>query len=542
MTLMLIVLIVSTMPSLAWIVWKKLGVEKAKYLSLLVIVPSLVVLSDFLTCSVRSLEEWYWVNCGLTPLERLFVALTMPSVVVPLSALALVLVGLKEARGEYFYLATALSLSLAFYWSIYLDLNAPLLYAPPKLPPLGYGVVRAFPFFTYLLLYSLGTILVFSFIVSRKLSYLKIGLVLEVSSLFMVTFWGLYGFGAPLPLTLYHLGLWFTFLSSLGLLHDGGNLSAYAFLSSLLVTMVLPRLYPIGFGGMPSPFFALQSSIGVAYLILIAVGAFELIKRPLTRRSRIMIGIEVSTLIFALISVFDYASNLLFLGNPVYTLYALLVPLGITSVNLALAPYLINKDKIYLLSPVTLLHPLLGAAGNLLIPVYYFIKSKSVLRALMVASSISIALLILYGSTLYLITPYAGSHEVTFEKELNITTNKYKGNVTILNYHYIYKLSVGKTNKTEKIEIPLTIRINVFMNKYIAPNEPTYFSWSTPQLRGLSTCSLSARSFLGKPTPNVDYFYLVCAPLGAEGIVAPSLSLLVLLLSLRKTSKTRRAT
>ena len=537
--LVIVTLIASLTPLISWILWNKLNLERAKYLALGLLLPALFTVLDFLTCVQRSLMEWFWLNCGLPPLERLITALTMPPVLTSLSSTLLALLGMVKRKGLYFYLATVLSSSSLFVWFNYLNLNYPALSQNPNLPPLGYGVVRSYYFFLYLPIYTLGAILVWSYLIERDEGLLRLGSILLALSLLLCSFWGLYGFGVPLPLTLYHLGILFTFLSSLALLHDRSALAASAFLSSFVLTLVLPRLTETGFGGMATPFFGLQTSVGVAYGVLAVVAFLRALKGLNENVSRKFLLVELSSIALLVIGVVDLASNVAFGTSFAATVWAVVVTLLLSALNLSLVGYLAFREKVGLALPLALLHPLSGALANVLYPAYLFIRFKDFRKVLMAAAAISLALMMLYSSNLYLLTPYKGSYEIKFEKNATVRTLKYKGNVTVLEYRYLYKINVSAENATRELRIPMTVRINVFLGRYIAPNAIIYFSWSTPVWEGLSVCALSARGFLAKPAPNVDYYYLVCAPLGVEGVLAPALALATLIVN-RRTSRSTR--
>jgi len=530
--LIIAVLIASLAPPISWALWIKTSSEKAKYTALITILPALIVILDFLMCVQRSIMEWFWLNCGLSPLERLVVAFTMPLTLTSLSSTVLALLGIVKKRGLYFYLASLSSLSPLFIWFNYLNLNYPMLSPNPHLPPLGYGVVRSFAFFLYLPLYTVGALLSWSYLLDHDERILKVGLLLLGISLLLSSLWGLYGFGVPLPLTLYHLGLFFTFLSSLALLHDKSKLAALSFLSSFVLTLVLHRLLYISFGGMSPPFFGIQTSVGIAYGILALVGLINTLKSPMESMSRRFILIELSSIVLLIVGAADLASNALFASSVPVVLEAVELTLVLSALNLSLVGYLTFREKVGLVVPVTLLHPLLGFLASVAYPIYSLIKHNDLGKALMVAASLSMALMLLYSSSLYLFTPYKGSYRVSFKKSIGVSSLKYKGNVTVLEYHYLY--TINATNTTRGLKIPLDVRINVFMGKYLAPNLINYFSWSHPLWRGLSTCALSSREFLGKPAPNVDYYLLMCVPLGIEGVLAPSLTIITLLYYLSK--------
>ncbi|UXD22796.1 hypothetical protein IPA_08305 [Ignicoccus pacificus DSM 13166] len=520
---------IASMPLASVIAKRIVGVKRVTLFSLLLLVPMILELYSFATCHVYWLVEWFWMNCGSSLIERIIVSLTLPTFVIPLFSLVLALIGIKEEKDSLLVLSSIVVLSLAFYWSNYLTLVGSMLAKPPKLPPLGYGTLRSFFFFLYLPLLTISGALAIGYLATGRRVYGRFASVLAFLSLSLAAFWGLYGFGVPIPSTSYHVALIFFALSTLYLYVKPSKLGALTLFVAFIDAFVLPRLYPSGYGGMPSPFFGVQTSVALALLVTAAVATFYSFKRDWPKWNKYELPLFLLILASTAVAFYDFSYNLIVkVSRKVewYDYVVTMASLAIIAVYVALVPYIKSKDKVATSSLIGFLHPYLSVIMSIAIPIYLAAKKKRYYDALIALSALTFAYALVYGSALSLLTPYATTlNNVLKVKDVSSKLYTYEGNHTAYNYVREFLISNGKRNETLRTRLYMTI----YMNKYLPPNAGIYFQWGIPKWDFLEACTIGLRSMMNRPVAAA-----FCVPLAAYAIIAPILVALTVLVRRRQ--------
>lgn len=520
--MIVITFVAGIIPLIAYLLYRTTNNPKVLYLSVLVILPALTTIYHALNCKLVTLEEWYWFNCGMNAWEKTIAFLTLPSVNIPLLSLLLGLIGVKRKMLSYFMFSSLLTLSLLGYWSIYFGLKYPMLGPKPRLPPLGYMVVRSNVGLLYLPLFILSLAFFFDYMLTRSKSSLRLGVIITVIGLLPFFYWDLTGYGIPLPLTFYHLAVVLIPLTAITLVHYDHKIGGLGLSSSVLTAFAAYRLYPITFGGITPPFFAMQTSIGSMIFLMFIVALIKYMK-TCRRLWSPNWGFNVLNIITTVLLILALTFLALKIANiPIYKL-EFYTALGILiAVALALTLTALRYGLLGLIAPVSLVHPYASLVGAVLTAFLSLKRERNFKVALMLLTSVLTAATLVYASSFTLILPYANTtvSNYTFYK-VKIEKVTYGKNVTALKYHYIFNIKSNRGN----ISIPLLVYVNVFENKYIPPNTLPFMSWSSYKIRGLEICALSARPFLGKPEANVLAYTLTCTPLGALAFAIPLLIL-----------------
>ncbi len=520
--MIIITFIVGIIPIIAYLLYRTTSDPKFLYLSVLVLLPALFTTHHVLSCKITTLEEWYWLNCGMSTWEKAIALLTLPSVNIPLLSLLLSIMGIRKKLPYHFIFSSLLTLSLLGYWSIYFGLKYPMLGPKPQLPPLGYMVVRSNVGLLYLPLFILSLAFFFDYMLTRSKGSLKLGLIMTVIGLLPFFYWDLIGYGLPIPLTFYHLAIVLIPLTAITLIHYDHKVGGLGLVSSILTSLGAYRLYPLAFGGITPPFFALQTSIGLAIFLMFILALIKYVK-AVKRSWSSNLGFNLLNVVATALLVLALAFLLLKILNvAVYSFeyYTALGLLVITAIALTLTALKYGPASI--IAPISLVHPYLSLAGAALVALLPLKRERNVKVALMLMTSVLAAATLLYASSFSLILPYNNVtvSSYTFSKT-KIEKVTYGQNVTALKYHYMFNIKSNKGN----ITMPLLVYVNVFANKYIPPNTLPFMSWSSYEIRGLEICALSARPFLGKPSADVFAYKFVCTPLGALAFVLPLLIL-----------------
>ena len=520
--MIIITFIVGIVPIIAYLLYRTTSNPKLLYLSVLVFLPALFTAYHILSCKISTLEEWYWFNCGMNTWEKAVALLTLPSVNIPLLSLLLSIIGIRRKLSYYFAISSLLTLSLLGYWSIYFGLKYPMLGPKPHLPPLGYMVVRSNVGLLYLPLFVFSLAFFFDYMLTKSKLSLKLGLIITVVGLLPFFYWDLIGYGLPIPLTFYHLAIVLIPFTAITLVHYDHKVGGLGLISSILTAFGAYRLYPLAFGGITPPFFALQTSIGLAIFLMFMFAIIKYV-RTVERSWSPNWGFNllniVATLLLALSLTF---LSLKILNVPIYDfeIYTALGLLVITAIALTLTA--LKYGPMSIIAPISLVHPYFSLVGAALVALLPLKRERNVKVALMLMTSVLAAATLLYASSFSLILPYNNVtvSSYTFSK-MKIEKVTYGENVTALKYHYMFNIKSNKGNVT----MPLLVYVNVFANKYIPPNTLPFMSWSSYKIRGLEICALSARPFLGKPSADVLAYKFVCTPLGVLAFVLPFLIL-----------------
>ncbi|NPA84986.1 MAG: hypothetical protein GXO07_03160 [Crenarchaeota archaeon] len=509
---MLLVYVLSSIAPLIALALRRLA-GRGKYLALLVLAPFALTLYDFSTCSITTLQEWYWLNCGLPLPERLFTAITMPTFLFPLMAGILVAIALRENKDSLYVLATLLSASVLFYWSIYLELNYPMISPPVNLPPLGYSVVRSQWFMIYLPLLMASAALFVGYAVAGRRAYLYGASLLAFLSAPASASWALWAYGLPLPPTAYSTALYLYPLTLVSLIHAESKLGLIAALSALALASAVPRLLPLGFGGMPSPFFSLQTSMALALLITYVYSASSALRRAGALYDGRFLGVHAASLMLFAASLTDFALSAggSFFGPAILPFLA--ASLIITSANLLLVLFLKERSKIGLLSLPSALTPWTSVIAAVGLSVYELFKGRKAFDALMVLASLVLGFALIYGSWLSSYHPLTPSGKVLGVSKVEAESRYYQGNLTAVKRVGLYNVTISGSNTTLLRSYHY---VNIFMGKYLPPNNPSYFAWSEPAWTGLGTCALGLRPLLVQRE-------VWCTPLGAFTFLGPLL-------------------
>ncbi len=527
--MMLIYIFSALMPLVASVVMKY--EKRLKYLSLIVVAPALLTLWDFASCKVTTLMEWYWMNCGLDFWQRMMVSLTMPEFLIPLASLSLALVGIKEERRDLMVLSSALALSVIFHWSTYLGINASMMVGPSKIPPIGYSVLRTYWFFIYLPLVTLALTIGYAYLITKKNTYLRIALVLSLVSWLPLFYWGLTAYGYPIIINSYFLSIILSTLLMIALLHNENKLAGLSLALTTFVPLGLYRAYTIGLGGFPSPFFGLQTSTAIAYLIIAIYSIYNWLRGTDKLYDKRFLIITVVGLALFVISLIDWANLIIYERNIAYISWMMIALAILISLNLSLVVLLKERDKVGAVGPISLLHPYAGLVASVGLTIYEARKDK--FSALMTLSALLMALMLLYASQISDVIPYVKTtYNVAPKKVYMAKIYKYRGNVTAFEKHYLYNVNVsspvlGKFNRTMKINY----FVNVYLNKYIPPNTPSFYTWSEVYWVGLGTCTYNVRPILmpGGKAPLVR-----CAPLGTMAFLSPLVALATVIWGMRR--------
>ncbi len=513
--MLFVITLVSMAPLFSVILSKISGNDKVKYTSLVVAIPLIIELYAWSSCRVLSLLNWYWLNCGIPVWERVIAALTMPTALISLTSLTMVIIGLKARNDFLIVLSTPLLLSLAFHWSNYLGLNGSMLGSPPRLPPLGYATLRSFPFFLYLPLLHVSLAFSISYLLTRHHEYAKAAAVTSFLSLSLAFAWGLWGFGVPLPLTAYHVSLLLYAVSTAFAYLVPSLASDLALVISSISVFVLPRLYPVGYGGMPTPFFGIQTSISIALLFAIATSWVYGFKRhaPRFKGGWKELVLFLTSLQLLVISLFDVISTLASTSKsvprPPLEIEFLGVSLSIVIASLLLIASLIKDRKCKLVSLLGFLHPYLSLILSVGISSWIAMK-RNKRETLLAFSALLLAYSLIYGSALAYLTPYSLKlNNVTKVRDVTSKIYRYGGNATA--YELVKEYKFSNVTLRGRMYVP------IYMNKYIPPNAENFFQWAVPQFNFLETCALRIRPMLKFE------FRASCVPLGAVALIAPAL-------------------
>ena len=528
MIVMLAMLISLVLASVGLVVGKIWNNRRAYLLSLLLISPALITSYDYLTCSVSSLETWYWLNCALPIWMRIITMFTMPSFLIPLSSTIIAILGYIRGSWVHVALAILIEAGLVGYNSIYLGLKYSMLLQPPNIPPVGYSVVRSNFGLLYKLLYILSLTFVLDHFLSRSQRSLIVATVLLSLALPLFFWWSLKAYAAPLPLTFYHLSILLTWLTAISLNHEDTKLEAVGLASAYLTSLCVHRAYPVPIAAMAPPFFGLQSGIAITLAAAIITSLY--LKMKAVRNTLSIFSLISFASIFLLVSsLTSLAIRIIMLtAFNKYEYYVAASLLVITSAGVLL-PLTKKLKKMSFIAFAGLLNPYLGLA-------IAFITAFITLRlerraAFMSFIAILTAVTILYSSTLVASIPLAtpSISEIKCVRS-NMELYKYMGNVTALSINVRFRLNSSEGY----MEIPATSLINVYEGKYIPPNLMPYTVWSGIRpYRILGLCAVSGRSYLGSnlwpsavchPLGNFEY-KVVCTPLGALAFVVPLIAL-----------------
>lgn len=489
------------------------AVPRLAALSLSSVLPAAFVLYEAFSCKPTSLASWYWLNCGLPSFHNVITAMTTPFFTISAFAFVLALVGLKEGDRRFFALSAASLLSLLFVWSNYLNLNYPMVSAPPKLPPLGFSVLRGYWFFSLYPLLAIASALLLAYFLTFNELYAKLSTFLAFLTAFSSIAHGHTTYGLPIPPNSFHLSLALLPASLALLFHTNDKASKVVAFLNAYVAFALLRFYPVPAGGLPNPYFGIQTPVAATLTLVYLYSLSKAIKEGPLADKRFVLH-YASVIILTAVTVLDLIDNYT-LANVLTSkalLWALLASQALSALNFSLVLYLKDKSKLGLLGPASLLRPESTAVAPFALALADFWKNRKAVSSLMVLTSMTFAASLIYASWVhaYFFQPPS---EVKVMGAKTVATYTYRGNLTA--FEQLLLLNASGSRYEVKSSI------NVFMGKYIPPNEPAFFSWSVPRWEGLRSCAVSLRP---SPLPA-----LKCAPLAGFAYLYPALGALTLL-------------
>ncbi len=502
-------------------------VDEARYLALLTALGLIVVAWDALVCNVTTLEEWFWFNCGLGPLERLEVAMSTVPALASSAAFALSLVAVKLKRRDLMVMASTLLFSIFFVKFSTLGVKG-LLLMPFKAVPLGYGVYRAWPAMGLRPLEAASAALLLAYLITKYKPALYATIIMMSIYMPFVMFYNLAAYGVALPLSAYHLSLVMLMLSGIAILHRFDKLVTLASALSVVSAEALPRLTRLSYGGLAPVYMHYQYPVALAWVALAAYTLLKSLKLDMegVKAFDVLALICLAGFVY---SVYSLAVSALFKQQTANELvpYALAV---LASLFLS-SKLLIQKEKIGTIGPISLIHPLFGLISSIALSIYELVK-KGIGEALMTFSALALALALLYATPASTVTPFASVKyvslkNVTIRALPHVKIFKYESNLTAFVRTLVIKYPHGTQKAYEYV--------GVYVGKYELPISPAYSIWLEPKWKGLCTCSIVFRFTPENNRKGEAAIY--CIPLTAfafPAFAAPGLTAIYYALTKRK--------